>query len=111
MSKLQVLASAKQGRERRPAFWLLAAAAASGVAAGDAAESKAPPTFEQGLRRSIAIQGQDIASHARLRRGVYPDAILPPEQGGGRFLDESDRGQPHAVISAKVESPAYIGRR
>jgi putative ABC transport system permease protein len=48
------------------------------------------------------VQGQDLAAHAKLKSAVFPNKLLPPEQGGGRFLDERDRGQPHIVISRKI---------
>ncbi|HEX8202034.1 MAG TPA: ABC transporter permease [Isosphaeraceae bacterium] len=48
------------------------------------------------------IQGQDIPAHRVLKSAVFPSKLLPPEQGGGRFLDESDRGQPRVVISRKI---------
>jgi putative ABC transport system permease protein len=48
------------------------------------------------------VLGEDIAEHHRLRSAVGPKAILPPEQGGGRYLNLSDRGKPHVVISKKI---------
>ena len=53
----------------------------------------------KGLLNMVQIEGQDIAEHARLRSDVYRNRLLPPDQGGGRFLDESDRGRPNIVIS------------
>ena len=50
----------------------------------------------------VQIAGQDIAEHARLRSDVYRNRLLPPDQGGGRFLDESDRGRPNIVISMTI---------
>ncbi len=46
------------------------------------------------------IQGQDIPSHSKIRTSVYGKATR--ERGFGRFLDETDRGQPHIVISKKL---------
>jgi len=46
------------------------------------------------------IQGQDIPSHSDLRTSVYGKATR--ERGTGRFLNETDRGQPHIVISKKL---------
>jgi putative ABC transport system permease protein len=43
------------------------------------------------------IQGQDIASHARLNSAVFPRALKQ-----GRFLKLEDQGQPNIVISKKV---------
>lgn len=48
------------------------------------------------------VEGQDVPSHANLRSAVFPSKLLPPDQGGGRFLNDSDRGQPHIVISRKL---------
>jgi putative ABC transport system permease protein len=55
----------------------------------------------QSLIDTPVIQGQDISAHAHLKSGVYPRALLPKDQGGGRFLDQSDRGRPHVVIPRK----------
>lgn len=48
------------------------------------------------------VQGQDIAAHQNLKSAVFPSKLLPPEKGGGRFLNLTDRGQPHIVISRKI---------
>jgi putative ABC transport system permease protein len=37
-----------------------------------------------------------------MRSGAYKNSLLPPSQGGGRYLDESDVGKPHVVISTKI---------
>src|SRR5262245_60678968 len=58
----------------------------------------------QGLLDLVQIEGQDIAEHARLRSSVYRRALLPADRGGGRFLEQSDLGQRHAVISASIAS-------
>jgi putative ABC transport system permease protein len=50
----------------------------------------------------IAIEGQDIREHARLKSATIARAILPASKGGGRMLDESDAGRPHAVISTRI---------
>jgi len=70
-------------------------------------EQKFQSIFDQPV-----VQGQDIASHRNLRSAVFPSKLLPPEQGGGRFLNASDRGQPHIVISKKIaaEYPDAEGR-
>jgi putative ABC transport system permease protein len=60
---------------------------------------------DQGLRNligAVAIEGQDIAEHRKLRSMALAEAILPPHRGGGRFLDASDVGQPHVVISQRI---------
>ncbi len=46
------------------------------------------------------VQGQDIAAHLNLRSGVYPTSVK--EKGEGRFLDETDIGTSHVVISRKL---------
>src|SRR5207249_11540272 len=46
------------------------------------------------------IAGQDIIAHQNLRSAVFPRALK--ENGSGRFLEPSDRGQPNAVISRKI---------
>ncbi len=66
----------------------------------------------KGLLNLVQIEGQDVAEHAQLRGEVYRERLLPAEQGGGRFLDESDRGQPNIVASATIarEFPDVGGR-
>jgi putative ABC transport system permease protein len=56
----------------------------------------------KGLIGSVAIEGQDIAEHRKLRNMALAEAILPGNRGGGRFLDASDVGKPHAVISLRI---------
>jgi putative ABC transport system permease protein len=46
------------------------------------------------------IQGQDIPRHENLKSGVYPTSVK--EKGEGRFLNESDVGTNHIVISRKL---------
>ncbi len=57
-----------------------------------------------GLFDMPLVQGQDIPRHQNLRSGVYPTSIK--EKGEGRFLDPSDVGTNHIVISRKL-SKAY----
>ena len=60
---------------------------------------------DQGLRSlasAVGIEGQDIAAHRRLQSMVFGQSILPKSRGGGRFLDASDVGQPHCVISTRI---------
>lgn len=56
----------------------------------------------QSLFDAIVIQGQDIEAHRHLKSAVYPRALLPPSQGGGRYLQPDDRGKPNIVISKKI---------
>ena len=69
----------------------------SGLLSGASKEQRMQTIFDQPI-----IQGQDIAAHAHLKSAVFPSKLLPKEQGGGRFLNQSDRGQPHIVISRKI---------
>jgi putative ABC transport system permease protein len=52
------------------------------------------------LLDATVIQGQDIPSHHQIRSGVYPTSLK--EKGEGRFLDYSDAGTNHIVISRKL---------
>jgi len=54
------------------------------------------------LLNMVAIEGQDIREHAKLKSATITRAILPASKGGGRMLNESDEGQPHVVISTKI---------
>ncbi len=47
----------------------------------------------QGIFDAIVIQGQDIPEHQKLDSAVYPRKMIPADQGGGRFLNESDQGK------------------
>jgi putative ABC transport system permease protein len=60
---------------------------------------------DQGFRsllNMVAIEGQDIREHAKLKSATIAQSILPASKGGGRMLNESDIGQPHVVISTKI---------
>jgi putative ABC transport system permease protein len=46
------------------------------------------------------VQGQDIPTHENIRSGVYPTSLK--ERGEGRFLNQSDIGTNHIVISRKL---------
>ncbi len=54
------------------------------------------------LLNMIAIEGQDIREHARLRNATITRAILRPSEGGGRMLNETDVGKPRVVVSTKI---------
>ncbi|MBX6316267.1 MAG: ABC transporter permease [Isosphaeraceae bacterium] len=56
----------------------------------------------QSLFDAIVIQGQDIPAHSNLKSAVFPKALLPQSEGGGRFLNLSDRGTRNIVISKKI---------
>jgi putative ABC transport system permease protein len=59
----------------------------------------------QGLGRfaeTIMIDGEQLPEHLYIRGGAFRQSLLPPDRGGGRYLEEADRGQPHAVISTKI---------
>ena len=55
-----------------------------------------------GLADIVAVEGIDIAEHRKLRSMTMAESILPKSKGGGRFLDPSDVGKPHLVMSAKL---------
>jgi putative ABC transport system permease protein len=60
---------------------------------------------KQGLSQfaeTIMIDGEQLPEHLYLRSGAFKNSLLPPERGGGRYLAESDVGQPHVVISIKI---------
>jgi putative ABC transport system permease protein len=48
------------------------------------------------------IDGEQLPEHLRMRSGAYKNGLLPPSEGGGRYLDASDVGRPHVVISTKI---------
>jgi len=54
------------------------------------------------LAESIMVEGQQLPEHLHLVSGVYEQGILPPEKGGGRFLELSDVGKPNVLISTKI---------
>lgn len=56
----------------------------------------------QGILDTPVIQGQDIEAHTHLKSAVYPRAMLPVKEGGGRFLNVGDKGKPNVVISRKL---------
>ena len=56
----------------------------------------------QDFAETIMIEGEQLPEHLRLRSGAYKNSLLPPSRGGGRYLDESDVGKPHVVISTKI---------
>jgi putative ABC transport system permease protein len=59
----------------------------------------------QGLGRlaeTIMIEGEQLPEHLQVRGGAFRRSLLPPERGGGRYLDEADVGRPHVVISTKI---------
>ena len=78
------------------------AKAAKGALAGAFGGKEKQRETILGLFDAMAIQGQDVESHRRLKSAVYPRALLPPDQGGGRFLTAEDRGRARVVISKKI---------
>jgi putative ABC transport system permease protein len=56
----------------------------------------------QGFAETIMLEGEQFPEHQQIRSGAYKNGMLPPSRGGGRYLDESDVGQPHVVISTKI---------
>jgi putative ABC transport system permease protein len=51
---------------------------------------------------TILIEGQSLPEHLHLKSGVYEQGLLPPEKGGGRFLQMDDVGKPNVLISTKI---------
>jgi len=51
---------------------------------------------------TILIEGQSLPEHLHLMSGVFEQGLLPPEKGGGRFLELSDVGKPNVLISTKI---------
>jgi putative ABC transport system permease protein len=72
----------------------------------------------KGLLNMIAVEGQDIREHAKLKSATINHSILPASKGGGRMLNESDAGKPYVVISTKIAhdypnadgSPRQVGQ-
>lgn len=56
----------------------------------------------QSILDAIVVQGQDIDGHTGLKGAIYPRKMLPASEGGGRFLNASDKGKAHVVISTKI---------
>lgn len=50
---------------------------------------------------SPVVLGMNISEHNRLDSAVYQRALIKPPSIGGRFLEESDRGQNRVVLSKK----------
>jgi putative ABC transport system permease protein len=51
---------------------------------------------------TIVVEGQSLPEHLHLKSGVYEQGLLPPEKGGGRFLQMDDVGKPNVLISTKI---------
>jgi putative ABC transport system permease protein len=51
---------------------------------------------------TILIEGQSLPEHLGLKSGVFEQGLLPPEKGGGRFLQMDDVGKPNVLISSKI---------
>jgi putative ABC transport system permease protein len=56
----------------------------------------------QGFAEQIMVEGEQLPEHLRIRSGAYRNGMVAPDKGGGRYLDESDVGKPHVVISTKI---------
>jgi putative ABC transport system permease protein len=54
------------------------------------------------IAETIMIEGQSLPEHLHLKSGVYEQGILPPEEGGGRFLTAEDVGKFNVLISTKI---------
>jgi putative ABC transport system permease protein len=64
--------------------------------------SKTKQQRMQSLFDQPLVEGQDIVAHEPLRSAIFPSKMLPPGEGGGRFLDRSDIGKPNIVVSRKI---------
>lgn len=82
-------------RDVAPEIWKIAPAVEGRTLVGTFASKGMASIFDQPV-----IQGQDIEAHRKLHSAVYPRAVK--EKGEGRFLEPSDRGKPHIVISRKL---------
>jgi putative ABC transport system permease protein len=56
----------------------------------------------KGILEVTLVMGEDIEAHSQLKSAIGPKSMLPKDQGGGRYLNLSDKGQPHVVISKKI---------
>lgn len=56
----------------------------------------------QNIIKMVAVEGQDIAEHLKLKSALFAMSILPKHRGGGRFLNLGDVGKPNVVISSKI---------
>jgi putative ABC transport system permease protein len=54
------------------------------------------------LAETIMIDGEQLPEHRYIRGGAFKQSLLPPERGGGRYIDEVDVGKSHVVISTKI---------
>ncbi len=55
-----------------------------------------------GIFDAQIIEGMDVPQHLSLQKTALIAAMIPPEQGGGRFLDPGDTGKNRVVISKKT---------
>jgi len=51
---------------------------------------------------TVMIDGEQLPEHRYLRSGAFKQSLLPPERGGGRYLEAADMGQSRVVISTKI---------
>jgi putative ABC transport system permease protein len=51
---------------------------------------------------TIVMEGQSLPEHLHLKSGVYEQGLLPPQKGGGRFLQIDDVGKPNVLISTRI---------
>ena len=54
------------------------------------------------IAETIMIEGMQLPEHLHLKSAVFQQGLLKPEEGGGRYLEEADVGQPHILISTKI---------
>ncbi len=54
------------------------------------------------IAETIMIEGMQLPEHLHLKSAVFQQGLLKPEEGGGRYLEESDVGEPNILISTKI---------
>jgi putative ABC transport system permease protein len=68
---------------------------------------------------TIMIEGMQLPEHLHLKSAVFAQGLLKPEEGGGRYLVQSDVGTANILISTKIArdfpnsdgSPKKVGDR
>lgn len=79
----------------------MAGKVARGALAGLAGKKQDTDAMASILDQPV-ICGQDIAKHVDLKSAVFPRAMIPAAEGGGRFLAPGDEGTNRIVVSRKV---------
>jgi putative ABC transport system permease protein len=88
-----------------PEVWKIAPPIDGKGGLGSAAIGLLTRSRESALRNiagMLLVQGQDLPSHLKLTNPLFALSLLPPELGGGRFLNLDDIGKRNVVISTKI---------